>query len=338
MKKTKKLLKFLICVVIIAIVWPIISLGAEFISLTSYNGDDIEFQVEQGAFASDVAADLEELGVIKSKYTFLARLKLMPDEKSSIYHGTHIISKGMTLGDVLKEVTTMPEADDTLTFSIPEGYSVDMIAKKAEKEGLCTYDEFIHSVKNDSFDYEFIKHIPDADYRYKLEGFLFPDTYEFFKDDGAHEIIDKMLSVFEREYKKYFSGYDDMFRLVTIASMVEREAALEEECPRIAGVISNRLEKDMLLQIDATVVYAKSSGRYDIPVLSYADLEVASPYNTYLNGGLPLGPICNPGVKAIRAAASPEKHEWLYYHTDEEKADGSHIFTKTFDEHIATMN
>jgi len=338
LKSIKKLFKFLIVIIVLILLWQVIPFGTEFLSISKYNGEDINFEVAQGTFASDVAQQLEEKGIIKSKYTFLAKLKLMPADKSAIYYGTHTIKKGMSLGDILKEFTSMPDTDETVMFSVPEGYSVEMIARKADSEGLCTYEEFTDTVKSAEFDYEFIKHIPDSDYAYKLEGFLFPNTYEFYKDDSAYNIIDKMLSAFEREYKKHFSDYENMFRTMTIAAMVEREAALEDECPRIAGVIKNRIEKDMLLQIDATVVYAKSEGRYDIPELSYADLEVSSPYNTYKNPGLPPGPICNPGIRAILAAASPESHEWLYYHTDEEKKDGSHIFTKTFDEHIATMS
>ena len=336
MKKIKRFLKIIITVIVLFLLWQILSLGFEFLSLTKYNGEDINFQIEKGSYASDVANSLEDKGIIKSKYTFLARHKLFASDKS-VYHGTHTIKNGMTLGDILKEMTTMTEADDTITFTIPEGYSIEMIARKAEDEGICAYDEFIGATNPENYDYEFIKYIPEKDYIHKLEGYLFPSTYEFFRDDSAYNIINKMLAAFETEYKKYFSTYDNMAEVVTIASMVEREAALEEESARISGVIVNRLEKNMLLQIDATVVYVKSEGRYDIPNLLYKDLEVSSPYNTYKISGLPLGPICNPGVKSLLAAASPEEHQWLYYHTDEKKADGSHIFTKTFDEHIATM-
>ena len=108
--------------------------------------------------------------------------------------------------------------------------------------------------------------------------------------------------------------------------------------PKIAGVIYNRLNDSMLLQVDATVVYAKSNGRYDMTSVSYDDLKVDSPYNTYKNKGLTPGPICNPGINSIIAAATPESHNYLFYHTDENKKDGSHIFTENFDDHVATMD
>ncbi len=315
-----------------------VSLVCEFLSLTSYNGDTIAFNIEEGTFAYEVAQELEDMNIIKSKYTFLLRYKLLGQNNSSIYYGEHIIKKGMNLGDILKEVTSMPKNSDTVLLSIPEGYSAEMIAVKAEKAGLCTYNEFISALKTTEFDYEFIKHIPDGQYKYKLEGFLFPSTYEFLKGDGAERIIDTMLKTFEREYKAHFSDYKDMFRTITIASIVEREAVIDSERPTIAGVIENRLKDDMLLQVDATVVYAKSAGHYDMTKVTYKDLEVSSPYNTYKNKGLTPGPICNAGIKSILAAASPERHDWLFYHTDEKKADGSHIFTKTFDDHVSTMN
>ena len=278
------------------------------------------------------------MSIIKSKYTFLLRYKLLGQKRSSIYYGEHIIKKGMNLGDILKEVTSVPKSGDTVILSIPEGYSAEMIAVKAEKAGLCTYNEFIDALENTDYNYEFIKHIPDGQYKYKLEGFLFPSTYEFFKSDGAERIINTMLQTFESEYKAHFPDYKNMFRTVTIASIVEREAVIDSERPTIAGVIENRLKNDMLLQVDATVVYAKSAGHYDMTKVTYKDLEVSSPYNTYKNNGLTPGPICNAGLKSILAASSPESHDWLFYHTDEKKADGSHIFTKTFDDHVSTMN
>ena len=125
---------------------------------------------------------------------------------------------------------------------------------------------------------------------------------------------------------------------MTVASLIEREATLSSERPLVSGVIYNRLKIDMLLQIDASVIYGKTLGKYDMEVVLNKDLEDASAYNVYKNKGLPPGPICNPGRESIDAAANPASHDYLYYHTDTKKNDGSHIFTKTFDEHLETMN
>ena len=133
-------------------------------------------------------------------------------------------------------------------------------------------------------------------------------------------------------------GYDDnTFALVTKASLIEKEAKLASEKPIIAGVIENRLRADMPLQIDAAIVYAITDGKYNADKVYYKDLEIDSPYNIYKNKGLPAGPICSPGLDSIKAAANPESHKYLYYHTDTEKNDGSHIFTETYDEHLQTQ-
>lgn len=337
MKKLKRLITLVILILLIVVVVKAVSFVPEFLSLSEYDGEDVTFVVDMGASASQVASDLEDEGILKSKYTFIIKYKLSAPDYGGIYYGEHLITSGMTLDDIIKAITSPANGAGTVTLSVPEGYSIEMIASRAAEAGLCTYDEFIGAV-GDEYDYEFIKHIPDADYKYKLEGFLFPSTYEFFAGAGAHQVIDKMLSAFQQEYDKYFSSYDNMFTVVTTASIVEREAVLDSERATIAGVINNRIDSDMLLQVDATVVYAKSAGLYDMTQVTYADLEVDSPYNTYKRKGLTPGPICNPGIKSIIAAANPEKHEWLFYHTDEVKKDGSHIFTKTFDDHVSTMN
>ena len=172
--------------------------------------------------------------------------------------------------------------------------------------------------------------------KYKLQGYLFPSTHIFDEDSTAHDIIDRFLGEFEKQYdtvKGHLPEGMSMNEAIIRASLVEREAKLDSERATISGVIQNRLDVDMILQIDATVVYAITDGMYDVEQVLYSDLRIESPYNTYQNKGLPAGAICNPGLKAIVAAIKPEKHNYIYYHTDEEKKDGSHIFTETFSEH-----
>ena len=128
-----------------------------------------------------------------------------------------------------------------------------------------------------------------------------------------------------------------MSEAINRAALIERESKLDSERTMISGVIDNRIKKGMLLQIDASVVYAVSDGLYDLNRVLYKHLEIDSPYNTYKYAGLPAGPICNPGIKSIEAAMTPESHDYLYYHTDNEKNDGSHIFTRTLSEHSAGL-
>ena len=199
-----------------------------------------------------------------------------------------------------------------------------------DEKNLCNADDFLNAL-SDNYDYSFIKDIPDVDYKYKLQGFLFPNTYTFSKDTTAHNIIDIMLGEFERQYNSIASENKtahSMYEIITKASLIERESMIENERYLISGVIENRLEKDMPLQIDATVLYAITDGLYDANVVLY---------NTYKYYGLPVGPICNPGLSSIDAAMKPDSNNYLYYHTNEEKGDGSHIFTETLNEHNETM-
>ena len=129
------------------------------------------------------------------------------------------------------------------------------------------------------------------------------------------------------------------YEIVTLASVVEREAKVDAEYAKISGVIYNRLDKKMKLQIDATVLYPLTKGKYkkyNKKRTLYKDLEVDSPYNTYKNQGLPAGPICNPGINALKAAVSPQKHSYLYYHTDK-TGKGTHIFSETFSQHEESL-
>ena len=340
-KKISKKFKFILIAISTIILCVLLFFSpyiSEYFSTASTYGEAVTFKVPSGATASDVASKLEADGFIKSKYTFIIKYRLNPGVYKNIYQGTFYLNKGMCLNDIMKVLLLTPPESETFTFTVPEGYSIEMIAAKCEEMNICTEEEFISAVAEGSYNYEFLSQIPEGNYKYKLEGFLFPSTYEFFEDATPYDIVNKMLAAFEAEYKKNFSSYDNLFENMIIASMVEREAVLDSERATIAGVIKNRLKEPMMLQIDATVVYAKSNGRYDMTEVLYEDLKVDSPYNLYKYEGLTPGPICSPGIKSIVAAVKPESHKWLYYHTDEKKKDGSHIFTQTYNEHLSTMN
>lgn len=231
----------------------------------------------------------------------------------------------------------LAEAKKTVTVMFPEGYSIDMMAKRLEEQKVFTAKEFLAAVKAvDQYENSWIKEIPvKRGMKYQLEGYLYPDTYNIYKSSEPKELIQKMLDNFETKYnevKKGYKGKRSMQELITMASMIEREAKVEKERPKIAGVIENRLAKKMKLQIDPTVLYTTTDGLYDAKKVYYKDLKTKSPYNTYVNQGLPLGPICNPAMSAVSAAMHPTKHEYLYYRTDNTEK-GTHVFTKTFNEH-----
>lgn len=231
----------------------------------------------------------------------------------------------------------LAEARKIVTVMIPEGYSIDMMAKRLEDQGVFKADEFIAAVKDTKqYNNKFIKDIPSKKgTKYKLEGYLYPDTYKIYKSSKPEDLIQKMLDNFDKKYSalaKSYKGKHSMAEIMTIASMIEREASNMSERPMIAGVIENRLAAKMRLQIDPTVLYTTTNGFYNAKKVYYKDLKVKTVYNTYVMKGLPAGPICNPSDTAIKAAMHPKKHDYLYYRTDGSKK-GTHIFTKTFDEH-----
>lgn len=334
----KKLFILVIILAVIFVAYKAVGFFREYFSDSAYVGETRSFSVSQGSTYKDIAQKLEDEGIIKSKYTFMVKYRLSADEYGELKFGEHKVEKGMSLDEIIKTIASDTPSLDTIAVTIPEGFSVDLIAQRMENHGLCTYEEFMEAVKKDVYEFEFLKLVPKKDNVYALEGFLFPDTYEFYESIDAEGIINTMLARFESIYLEEIGSYDDFYDIVTIASLIEREATLSSERPIISGVIYNRLKIDMLLQIDASVIYGKTLGKYDMEKVMNKDLEVESPYNIYKYKGLPPGPICNPGKGSIIAAANPDSHSYLYYHTDNKKSDGSHIFTETFDEHLQTMN
>ncbi|MBQ4630907.1 MAG: endolytic transglycosylase MltG [Clostridia bacterium] len=326
-------------ILLIILIWKVVGVFVEYFSDDPYDGKTVYITVEQGDTIDDVAKKLKKVGVIESETGFIYKYKFNREDYGQIqyFEEPFYIYKGDTTHDILRKLTKADPVD-LITVTVPEGFSVDMIALRMSNNGLCTVDEFVAAVKDTGYyDYELIKYIPEGNYKYKLEGFLFPSTYTFEAGVTAYEIVDEMLGKFCEEYAAVYNSYDNVFQIMTIASMVEREAALDSERATISGVIANRIAIDMNLQIDATAVYAESNGLYDIENVNAETVKVDSPYNTYINKGLPPGPICNPGIKSIVASGNPEAHNYLYYHTDTDKNDGSHIFTQTYEEHASTI-
>ncbi len=309
----------------------------ELVANTSAEGDIVTIEIPMGASTEDIGEILKEHKLIKSVTIFKVRAKLS-ENGSKMNYGSFNLNDGMCIPDIIDTLAGTYATRPTVMFTVPEGFSVQQIASRAEALGICTKDAFLKALEED-YNYSFLKDIPSYDgVHYRLQGFLYPETYEFYTDSTPRDIIERMLGQFEKETKGIKIPKDkSLYEVVTVASMLEREALLDSEMPRIAGVIKNRLDKGMHLQVDATVQYAVTKGEYNINRVTYIDLEIDSPYNTYRNTGLPAGPISNVSAEGIKAALNPEKHDYLYYHTDTVKNDGSHIFTKTYEEHLATQ-
>jgi UPF0755 protein len=212
------------------------------------------------------------------------------------------------------------------TVVVPEGYNIYDIAAVVEQAGLGSAADFVAAAKND------LQLVRDIDPQAKsLEGYLFPDTYQFTRIDTAHEIAAAMVHRFRQEAQKIgLLGQPDIHRIVTMASIVEKETAVPDERPLVAGVYFNRLDKNMLLGADPTVIYAALlAGRYRGTIYQ-SDLQFDSPFNTYKFPGLPPGPIANPGVASLQAAMHPAESDFLYFVSDN---NGHHRFSRSAAEH-----
>lgn len=327
-KKRNKIRAAIILVILAVITFAICS---------SFEKGTVAITIKEGTSSRQIAQILKDEGVIHSKTLFLMRL-VTSKYNNKLQHGTFKIDKEDSYGEIIEILATKGAKKNTITLTVPEGYSVERIKARVVDLGLCTDSEF-ETALNSDYDYSFLSSVPkNGDINYRLQGFLYPSTYEFYADATAETVIETMLSEFEKQVSGLGIAPDKMYETITIASLVEREAKLDSERATISGVIKNRIRNDMLLQIDATVVYAISDGMYDVERVFYKDLDVNSKYNTYKYKGLPAGPICNPGIASIRAAQNPQNHSFLYYHTDTAKNDGSHIFTETYEEHTSTMN
>jgi len=273
-------------------------------------------EIPEGATAVEIARRLEEKRVVKKANWFLYltnRYGLQGKLQAGIYEFS-----GRT---PLKKVISMIVKGEVvlIRITVPEGYTVKEIAGLLENKKLVDSREFIQYARDNK----------------KLEGMLFPDTY-FFPHNVSTEAIAgtmfrRFMNVFGEIYGKEItdSNFKKAREIVTIASIVEKEAMYSNEREIIAGIIYKRLKKDMPIQSCSTVIYALGMPKSR---LSGKDLNIKSPYNTYVHRGLPPGPICNPGFSSLKAAVNPKKTDYLYFVS---MGDGRNYFSKTYQEHLA---
>ncbi len=285
----------------------------------------VRIKVAQGATPDAVGQDLASQGVIRSARAWTLRARRAIPQGAAIKPGVYDVSPSESPARILDRLVRGDVAKNKITF--PEGFTLAQIARRLSERAGVNEAKFLEIAmqRGNTLGASFR---PPA----KLEGYLFPDTYTFPADADEKAIAQQMLGNFDKLVargkaaeinKKKLS----LHQIVTLASLIEREAQVPQDRARIAGVIYNRLQRGMRLQIDATVQYARGQHKNR---LLFADLKVESPYNTYKNAGLPPGPICSPGMASLEAALAPEKHPYLYYVA---RADGSHLFGRTMAEH-----
>ncbi len=283
--------------------------------------------VEEGDSFYSIINSLSNEKKIKSPFIIKIYAKLTGLDLE-VVPGSHTLEKGMSVKDIAKTLKDTNNAN-AITITIPEGFNIEDIATRVEEKGICTKDEFLSAVKSYPLP-SYVKDNPDK--RYNLEGFLFPDTYNFEIGVEPEYIIETMIKRFEEVWNEITEGLDikedDIEKIINVASIIEKEARVDEDRPLIASVIYNRLEQDMPLQIDATVIYAHG---YYIENVRNRHLAIESKYNTYLHKGLPVGPICNPGAPSIKAALNPANTNYLFYLL---ASDDEHYFTDNYDDFL----
>ncbi|WP_221566436.1 endolytic transglycosylase MltG [Alkalihalobacillus sp. TS-13] len=286
--------------------------------------------VNEGQSLQDVAEQMHAESLIKNKTFFLLYGKLN-DLDGQVKIGKHQVSSTQSVPELYKELVTAP-LEKGIEVTFPEGFTIEQIAARLEKKGITTQAEFLkHAKTGEGIKHPLIQKLKnEKDIKYKLEGYLFPDTYYFKEGISPGEVIERMLDRFEQVHKELDpDSKHDLMQWVTLASIVEKEAVVEKERELIARVFQNRMKDGWKLQSCATVQYVLDKPKER---LLYKDLEVDSPYNTYTNEGLPPGPIGNPGKQSLEASLKPKDHDYYFFVV---KADGSgeHHFSKTFREH-----
>ena len=277
-----------------------------------------------------VAKQLKDAGIIKYKGLFELYCSVS-HAKTKIDPGTYELSTNYDYRALVKKMQVGSGAMVTTKVTIPEGYTMEQIFRKLEDENVCSYDDLMDAAANYSYNYSFIDQSMQGDAK-RLEGFLFPDTYEFYQGMQASSAINKFLENFhDRITAEMLEKADErgmtMQEVVTVASMIEKEAANDDERAMIAAVIYNRIAAGMPLQIDSTIMYVLPEHK---DVLTVEDTKIDSPYNTYQNKGLPPTPIANPGLASIKATLSPASTQALYYALDAES--GTHKFFTSYGE------
>ncbi|WP_245585937.1 endolytic transglycosylase MltG [Paenibacillus pinihumi] len=304
-------------------------------------GDTKLVTIPKGSSPFKVAEVLEKEGIIRNAFLFKYYLRYK-NEGSQFQAGSYELAPGMEPESIIAKLNSGDTAkEETVQFTIPEGYTVLQIADKLSAEGLVDKQQFLELAESKemmSYSAEAALIEPMPDMHHLLEGYMFPETYEMKKGSTAKEIMIRMLQEMDRKLAKLPEEWDTVLeqrklnfhQMLTIASLIEREVVNDDERPIVAGVIYNRLKQGMKLQIDATVQYMLDKPKERLLI---KDTEIKGPYNTYLISGLPPGPISSPSLASIEAALYPQENDYLYYVT---KKDGTsaHYFGKTYNEHL----
>lgn len=302
----------------------------------SQESKEVQIVVEESDTLFTVVHELKKTGVVTQGFNFevYAKLKKL-DEK--LQPGTYTLDARMSYDELIYALRSGEERDDIVKISFPEGMSVHEIADELEENNVCSAKAFLDAVQNDDLSgYDFIPQVEEGSLRYlRLEGYVFPDTYYFFVGENPSAVLKKFLDAFDKRVTDEMrQQIEDMGltldEAITMASIIQKEASDVQEMADVASVFYNRLNnssKFPKLQSDVTINYVESDIK---PYLEISNQEMYDAYNTYECNGLPVGPVCNPGVDAINAVLYPSSTNYYFFISDK---DGKYYYASTLAEH-----
>ncbi len=345
----KKILIIVISVVAVVLA-AVIGVSAFFIAdmKGGKNGKDVSVEIKSGTYTAQIAEILKDEGIINSPLGFRVFAKLKKYE-SKFKYGHYTFNTGDSYEEIAEKLITQGAKAETIKVTIPEGTGINDFVKNVngkkvtvlgiasilEKAGVCQKADFIAALNDVKFESKLLKGAQGKNTYYALEGYLFPETYEFYKledsKEAAKAVVEKMLKEAESRitddmFKKAEEMGYSMHEILTMASIIQMEAGNDSNAlPKIAGVFYNRLNSPSFTTLGSS------------PTIFYGDTfeQDDDRYDTYKIKGLPPGPLCSPGIKAIKAALSPEGSEYFYFVTDK---NGKFYFHKTYAEQTATIN
>jgi UPF0755 protein len=346
--KPNRLLKIFKVIVTVGVILLVLLIGLAFfgwryvqqeLKPAAASNQAVRFTIPAGSNSTQITHILEDNGLIRNSMMFWYYLKYSK-EGNNFKAGTYEMKPGLknteiidrlNNGDIVKE--------EVIRFTIPEGFNVKQIADKLSSQKIVDKAAFLEIADSDrNYSCGWTADIPtDKTIKHRLEGYLYPDTYEMKKGSTTADILKRMLCEWDNKLAQLPADWQTQLEkralsfheLLTLASLIEREVVVDEERAIVAGVIYNRLKEKMPLQIDATVQYLFDESK---DRLYEKDLKIESPYNTYLHTGLPPGPIASPSLASIKAALYPKETKFLYYVTKKDGSSG-HLFAETFDQH-----
>ncbi len=332
-----KLLFVLICIFIsIFLAMTMIDIFSDLFGLNQRDRAT-EIVVPEGATMEDVAVQLKDAEIIKYPWIFKTYAKISFDS-NAVQDGEYTFNSAMSYDELIISLRTFRQkVAETVRVVFYEGMTVREIAARLEENKVCKAEEFINYLQTAELDYDFVKDLPASDLRFRrLEGYLFPDTYEFYVDEDVDTVAARFLNRFDQVISDSLldrmkeKGWT-LDQTVALASVIQKECSDAEQMGMISSVFNNRLDNYPLLQSDVTIFYYRDDIR---PYLEKDNDVMYKAYSTYDHEGLPIGPICNPGLEAIKAALYPEESGYYYFVTDDA---GNFYYAVTFDEHVVNV-